>query len=564
MHQFQRYDPAQPRTVTSFKGNQKLIFEGYRYNIHHIVPAKGVKTWRCVCAKKLTCSRSWCKGRAETWDDDGQGISKGEHNHPAEHEVAELEYFKSQLILAAIASPNANLNELIDEAIGFMSEGVSFGSRESLKKSLTVARKAAENGGFKLKCYKSSDKPFKSLAYNNIVQPQQQQKQEQPLPGGTTEVPKKAMPCATPPKNGIKAKCHNPNMDNDDSNAHVMTLLSLAKQCRENRMQEKGPPLFGATSCSPPSCRAPSVASLSLLDSSGFHSGASLNCSTTCPSPSPIPNSSPSSTFLFAAVAAAAAAAALNSNKSNTNSTKRGGGMALIGQKRGTERTDAKLSDAAGGRIGTNSAEMPSNCGTNQTMGESKSRSNGTNNNNKNNNNQLHNAQIVQRKKARVNSIFDRLSTKAAEAATKASSSEETSKKERRDNTQFNVAETQTDNGTDEVKGNSANDHTNKGDNGWRVVRICCCGDRGKCTRGLKRKRSASPAEAGDFEENATTMAPPVEEHSPPPSASSSVENQPQQNGTMAEEENGGKEGIGGMAIPKTNTVGKEQGNCYE
>lgn len=84
MHQFHRYDPAQPRTVTSFKGkcfcliqmpfivlsgNQKLIFEGYRYNIHHIVPAKGVKTWRCVCAKKLNGSRSWCKGRGllEFW-----------------------------------------------------------------------------------------------------------------------------------------------------------------------------------------------------------------------------------------------------------------------------------------------------------------------------------------------------------------------------------------------------------------------------------------------------------------------------------------------------------------
>lgn len=33
-------------------------------------------------------------GRAETWDNDNQGISKGEHNHPAEHEIAELEYFK--------------------------------------------------------------------------------------------------------------------------------------------------------------------------------------------------------------------------------------------------------------------------------------------------------------------------------------------------------------------------------------------------------------------------------------------------------------------------------------
>lgn len=38
-----------------------------------------------------------------------------------------------------------------------MSDGVSFSSRESLKKSLTVARKSAENGGFKLKNYKSSE-----------------------------------------------------------------------------------------------------------------------------------------------------------------------------------------------------------------------------------------------------------------------------------------------------------------------------------------------------------------------------------------------------------------------
>jgi hypothetical protein len=142
--------------VTSFKGNQKLIFEGFRYNIHHIVPAKGVKTWRCVCAKKLTSARSWCKGRAETWDDDTQGISKGEHNHTAEHETAELEYFKSQLILAAIASPSAPLHQLIEEAAKHMSPGLKFGSTESLKKSLTVARKSAENGGFKLKPYKNS------------------------------------------------------------------------------------------------------------------------------------------------------------------------------------------------------------------------------------------------------------------------------------------------------------------------------------------------------------------------------------------------------------------------
>ncbi|CAK5103336.1 unnamed protein product [Meloidogyne enterolobii] len=148
MYTFKRYDPSLPRNVCSFKGNQKLIFEGYRYNIHHIVPPKGIKTWRCVCAKKLNGTRTWCKGRAETWDNDKNGISKGEHNHPPEHE--------SQLIVAAIECPQANLTELINEAASLMMTGGSnFGNRESLKKSLAGARRQAENGGFKLKCYKN-------------------------------------------------------------------------------------------------------------------------------------------------------------------------------------------------------------------------------------------------------------------------------------------------------------------------------------------------------------------------------------------------------------------------
>ncbi|CEF62844.1 Zinc finger, FLYWCH-type domain-containing protein [Strongyloides ratti] len=156
MYNFERYDPDKPRMVTSFKGNQKLIFEGYRYNIHHIVPTKGVKTWRCVCAKKLTSARSWCKGRAETWDSDTQGLAKGEHNHDPEHEVAELEYFKSQLIMAAIACPNVPLNDLIAEAQQYMTEGLQFTSKDSLKKSLTIARKSSDNGGFKFRNYKTA------------------------------------------------------------------------------------------------------------------------------------------------------------------------------------------------------------------------------------------------------------------------------------------------------------------------------------------------------------------------------------------------------------------------
>lgn len=72
--------------------------------------------------------------------------------------------FQSQLILAAIASPNTPLNDLIDEAGTYMSEGVTFGSRDSLKKSLTVARKSAENGGFRIKNYKNSETTKSSRA----------------------------------------------------------------------------------------------------------------------------------------------------------------------------------------------------------------------------------------------------------------------------------------------------------------------------------------------------------------------------------------------------------------
>uniref|UniRef100_A0A1I7YVW7 FLYWCH-type domain-containing protein n=1 Tax=Steinernema glaseri TaxID=37863 RepID=A0A1I7YVW7_9BILA len=159
MVEFKAYDPKRPQVITSFKGNQKLIFEGYRYNIHHIVQNKNLKTWRCVCAKKLTTHRSWCKGRAETWENDGHAISKGDHNHPAEHDVAELEFFKSQLLTAAVGNPDLNLNELIESAGRYMSAGITFPSRESLKKSLTVARKAAEqnSGQMPTRQYKSAE-----------------------------------------------------------------------------------------------------------------------------------------------------------------------------------------------------------------------------------------------------------------------------------------------------------------------------------------------------------------------------------------------------------------------
>lgn len=41
---------------------------------------------------------------------------------------------QSQLIFAAISDPTEDLNVLIDEATRFLSQGLSFGNRESMKK----------------------------------------------------------------------------------------------------------------------------------------------------------------------------------------------------------------------------------------------------------------------------------------------------------------------------------------------------------------------------------------------------------------------------------------------
>lgn len=46
-----------------------------------------------------------------------------------------LQYIQSQLIFAAIAEPQADLNLLMDEASKFLSKGLNFGNRESMKKS---------------------------------------------------------------------------------------------------------------------------------------------------------------------------------------------------------------------------------------------------------------------------------------------------------------------------------------------------------------------------------------------------------------------------------------------
>uniref|UniRef100_A0A1I8BKR2 FLYWCH-type domain-containing protein n=1 Tax=Meloidogyne hapla TaxID=6305 RepID=A0A1I8BKR2_MELHA len=442
MYAFQRYDPSLPRTVCSFKGNQKLIFEGYRYNIHHIVPSKGVKTWRCVCAKKLNGTRSWCKGRAETCDNDGHGISKGEHNHPPEHE--------SQLILAAIECPQANLNELIDEAGSLMMTGGSnFGNRESLKKSLAGARKQAENGGFKLKCYKNiCYNKTTTIRNKNIVEINKDVKEAKSY--NINDILNKKI---------IFENCKKMKTSPIFSSSSFCSSSSSPLFNNNNKLSSNSSSFSSSSYSSPPNNF---FSSSSFLDSSFGSSSSSGNCSNNISfKDSPYFNFNSSSSF----------------SSSSFSSPSNAFLMAIIA-------------------AATNSSNFTKNININ----ENKQQLIQTPIFKKEEEEEKRKHQILLKKKERINFVFNRLSKKAAAAASTNNSlngipneieikqQQKENLKEHEENDKNNCKEF----GTQTEETCTINEDVDKNKNGEKLsnlIRVCCCEDKQKCTEGRRQKR---------------------------------------------------------------------------
>ncbi|KAH7717199.1 CRE-PEB-1 protein [Aphelenchoides avenae] len=147
MYTFKIYDPSAPYVMDTLKAKaRKLLFGGYSYNVHHSpTRRRPEKSWRCTCSKKLAVNRTWCRGRALSWNGGTEAVQQSEHNHAPNHAQMEVEYVKGQLMEAVVSLPNVPVDLLVDEAKKVLTPGLRLCEREDwFKRSLLKARTSAK------------------------------------------------------------------------------------------------------------------------------------------------------------------------------------------------------------------------------------------------------------------------------------------------------------------------------------------------------------------------------------------------------------------------------------